>query len=471
MNYTKQRAKYLISDYVTAIISWFLFFSYRKIFVEPAKFGYEVPLEYGKAFLLGLIIVPLFWLLLYFVAGYYKEVFRKSRLLEFGSTIFSSLIGVIIIFFFLILDDTVSSYRDYYQSFIVLLVAHFVFTYSARLVITVLTQRLIQKGIIFFNTLLIGSDKQVFDIFHEIQKRKKSAGNKFVGYVSINGNDTYFPENVLKNLGTINSIDEVIKKYNIHEIIIAIETTEHSKIEKIINKLYYPKLTIKAIPGMYDILTGRVKISSILDTPLIQINQTLIPSWQENIKLIIDFFVALIALIITAPVSLAIAIGIKITSKGPVIYHHERIGRYGKPFRMYKFRSMIEHAEKNGPELSSANDSRVTGFGKFLRNTKLDEIPNFINVLKGEMSLVGPRPERRFYVDQITERAPYFAHLLKVKPGITSWGQVKYGYAENVEQMIERLKFDLIYLDNMSLFVDFKIIIYTVLILFRGRNH
>ncbi len=162
--------------------------------------------------------------------------------------------------------------------------------------------------------------------------------------------------------------------------------------------------------------------------------------------------------------------GVKLTSKGPIFYSHERIGRYGKPFIIYKFRSMYSGAEKNGPELSSRNDGRITPFGKFMRKSRLDEIPNFFNVLKGDMSLVGPRPERKYFIDQITKQAPHYLHLLKVKPGITSWGQVKYGYAENVEQMIARLKYDLIYLDNMSLYVDFKIIIYTVMTIIKRKG-
>jgi lipopolysaccharide/colanic/teichoic acid biosynthesis glycosyltransferase len=131
---------------------------------------------------------------------------------------------------------------------------------------------------------------------------------------------------------------------------------------------------------------------------------------------------------------------------------------------------MATNAELNGPELSSKNDSRLTSFGKFMRKYRLDEIPNFLNVLAGDMSLVGPRPERKFFIDQIIKRAPHYVHLHKVKPGITSWGQVKYGYAENVDQMIRRLRYDIIYIENMSLFVDLKIILYTFYTIFKGRG-
>lgn len=213
---------------------------------------------------------------------------------------------------------------------------------------------------------------------------------------------------------------------------------------------------------MYDILTGMVKMSSIIGTPLIQISHDLMPAWEANMKRIIDILTSLFALIILSPLYLALAIGVKLSSKGPILYSHERIGRYGKPFTIFKFRSMFMDAESNGPALSSHNDARITSFGMFMRKMRFDELPQFYNVLIGDMSLVGPRPERQYFIDQIIKKAPHFNHLQKVRPGITSWGQVKFGYASNVEEMVERLKYDILYIENMSLLVDLKIMIYTV---------
>lgn len=194
------------------------------------------------------------------------------------------------------------------------------------------------------------------------------------------------------------------------------------------------------------------------------------PVWQQYTKRFLDIFFSLFAIILLMPVYIALSIGVKLSSPGPILYSHQRIGKNGEAFKIFKFRSMYVDAEKDGPALSSKNDSRVTPFGKFIRKTRLDEFPQFFNVLKGDMSLVGPRPERQFYIDQITEKAPHYSHLLSVRPGITSWGQVKYGYAENVDQMIERLKYDIIYIENRSLFIDFKIMIYTIKIIFQAKG-
>ncbi|NPA67380.1 MAG: sugar transferase, partial [Chlorobi bacterium] len=219
--------------------------------------------------------------------------------------------------------------------------------------------------------------------------------------------------------------------------------------------------------SVFDVLTGKTRISGFLESPLLIISHTAMPAWQESLKRVIDVVFSLAALIVLSPFFLIIGLIIKIGSEGPVFFKQERIGLHEKPFIIYKFRSMYIDAEKDGPRLSAAGDKRITPFGRFLRKTRLDEIPQFFNVLKGDMSVVGPRPERRYYIDKIVEKAPYYLNLLKVKPGITSWGQVKFGYAENVEQMIQRLKFDLFYVENRSLYLDFKIMIHTVLVILK----
>ena len=461
---------YVLFDFLTAALSWAAFYIYRKVQVEPDVFGYEVPLDLGTRFYLGILIIPVFWLTLYYLAGEYQDPYHKSKLRELGQTLVIVLSGTVVLFFALILDDVIVSYKDYYHSFFILAGIQFTLTLVPRLILTNVVSRRIRLDRIQFNTLMIGSNGKAMEILREFEERSNDTGNRVVGYLNGNAKGEHQLEGKLEHLGSVKDIKQVVEEQNIEEVIIALDTSEHKAVGQIINTLSGTQVIIKASPDINDILTGKVRVRSIFGLPLIEITHALMPVWQENLKRLIDVVFSLLAMIVLSPLILVLIIGVKISSRGPVLLRQERIGRYGKPFTLYKFRSMVADAEKNGPELARRNDERITNFGKFMRQRKLDEIPNFINVLKGEMSLVGPRPERQFFIDQIVEKAPHYVHLHKVKPGITSWGQVKYGYAGTVDEMIKRLKYDLLYIENMSLFVDLQILIYTLLAIFRKEN-
>ena len=467
MNRRAQVAKYVAADLLGSALAWTLFFIYRKLHLEPIKFGYGVPLTFDRNFYLGLVLIPLFWFGLYTVIGGYREIFRRFRTKELGQTLLISIIGVVVIFFVLLLDDEVASYRYYYRSFVALFLLHFGITFILRFLLTSSTVHKVHQRKIGFNTILVGGNERAMAIYEEIESLPKSTGNRFIGFVNVNGGDQLLTQVGLPRLGKWHELRSVIDQHAVEEVIIAVDSGEHEHISRIMNELEGTGVRVKVIPDMYDILSGSVKMTSIFGTPLIEVNSEIMPAWQFSLKRIVDISASALALVLLSPLYLVLAILVKLSSPGPIFFRQERIGKYGRPFKIIKFRSMYCDAEKNGPQLSSSTDPRITPIGRWMRKTRMDEIPQFWNVIKGEMSLVGPRPERQHFIDAITAVAPHYRHLHKVRPGITSWGQVKFGYAENVEQMVRRLKYDILYIENMSLAVDLKILAYTVLIILR----
>jgi len=473
MNRKKEIAKYLVADYIASALTWTLFWSFRKFYIESHKFGINAPFDANaKFYLSALLVIPAFWIFIYAMAGLYANVYHKSRIAEVKQLITTSTIGVVILFFTLLIHEEVENYKSYYTTAAVLFGLQFFISSVLHFLITTSTNKKVHARKIGFNTILVGSNKKAYDLFVEMEGQRRSAGNMFVGFVHVNNSNGASAQlsQRLAHLGDFENIKNVILQKNVEEVIIAIESSEHGHIENIIYTLDRCNVVIKIIPDMYDIVTGSVRLTSLIDAPLIVISRDILHPRQRFFKRAFDIVMSFFILVIFSPVYLIIGIIIKLTSKGPVIYRQERVGLNEKPFIINKFRSMYVDAEKNGPALSSDNDSRITRFGKFLRRTRLDEFPQFYNVLIGNMSIVGPRPERRFYMEQIMKRTPHYGNLTKVKPGITSWGQVKYGYAENVDQMLDRMKYDLLYIENISLMLDLRIIIYTVLIVFQGRG-
>jgi len=466
MNKKRLAFFYLLSDVLAAILSWACFYAFRKHLGEGLDLKQiHLAIQMDGKFLWGILLVPTYWLFLYAIFGYYNKIYRKSRLNELFVTAGVTLFGALIFFFAFILDDIVNVPYDYVRYLLVLFGCQFVLTYIPRLCITTNINHRIHCGRIGFNTIIVGSDEKALQTYELVMRQKTRSGKIIVGYVKVNEEAEDCLGGKLNYLGNIEHLKDIIDVHRVEEVIIALHNGQRNFIQQIIFLARDNRsLTLSMVPQTQDLLMGSVKTSSVLSEPLIKVTPEYLPIWQRVVKRGCDIFLSLIALILLMPLYAVLAIGVKRSSPGPILYKQERIGYQGKPFNIIKFRSMKQNAEASGPMLSSKEDDRITKFGRFMRQYRLDETPQFYNVLIGDMSLVGPRPERQYYIDKITERAPYYHLLLGIKPGITSWGQVRFGYAENVDEMIERLRWDLLYIENMSILMDIKILIYTVLI-------
>jgi len=460
-----EQLKRIFFDTITASISWVLFFYYRKEIIENSSFIVSETLIYGTC------VITCFWLTIYILSGNYVDVRRVSRLGELYRTIYQSTIGCLIIFFFLIIDDieNYENYTFYYKAIFALIVSHFLPTFLTRYMITKSMVGKIQNRKIQFKTILIGDTKSILETFNLLNNMSRSAGYGILGYINCDANKDV--ENInTSNLGSIHNLEQIINQTNTENAILTFDKNQFRDISNIINTLIYHDIITHVTPNLVDLLVGKVKMQSFFNVSLIEIKQIKMPIFQTFLKRIIDIVFSMLALILLSPVLVIIGICVKATSNGPVLYYQERLGYKKKVFKIIKFRSMRLNAENNTPLLSSNNDHRITKWGKIMRKYRLDELPQFYNVLIGEMSIIGPRPERDFFAQQIILKAPHYKLIHKVKPGITSWGMVKFGYAENIDEMISRLKYDIIYIENLSLLNDFKVFILTILIVLQGRG-
>lgn len=459
-----QRIKYVLGDLVSVSLGWLAFnvfrYGYSPLALRVAGFPTLKDYLCSPTLVMAQFFVPVCCVLIFVLSGYYNRVFLKSRIQELSTTFYSMWVCILAIFFVFLVNDAIEDRMASYEMFMVLALSLFLPCYIVRLCVTTHANRLVHSGKWGFNTLLIGPKRATDILKKKIEAQRISNGYRIV--VCVNGHSS------------LNLLRKVCKEKDIRYIIIANggDTVDaEPRLYDLLLRLYPLDLPILATVDTKGLLMNRALLSNISGVPLMDMTTFSLGDYEQNIKRLTDIVLSVLALIVASPLMLVVALLIKRDSKGGVIYSQIRMGRHGREFRIYKFRTMCLTAEADGvPHLSCNNDSRVTRIGHFLRKYRIDELPQFYNVLKGDMSIVGPRPERPYYVQQLQAIAPYYAILHCVRPGLTSLGMVKFGYASSLEQMIRRLDFDILYVKNMSLLNDLKIIIYTVRTVLTGKG-
>ena len=465
MNKKLEKILLLVVDFITINLAGLVYFYFRvesgwfQLFSQPAMF-------------LPLLVIYLYWLLVFIFVGMYRTWFAASRFDELSTLFKASFVGIFILFFIIFYDDAAHGQTVAARYLIFIYWGLFLlFVSIGRVAVRSIQRNLLIKGIGRKNAVIVGFNPKANNI-HKTLEKYRGLGLDVKAYVAVEEENIGKEFNGVKVLGTYKDVVSIARNVEAEEIILALEKHEDDVTIYVIDKCDKEHFGLKIVPDLYEIVSGQARTSQIYGFPLIDIMPQLMPEWEKKLKRLMDIIISFIILIVTLPVTLLTAVAIKLDSRGPIFYRQERIGQGGKIFKVYKFRSMVKDAEKlTGPTWSSKDDPRVTKVGKIIRTVRIDEIPQMINVLKGEMSLVGPRPERPYFVEKLSNEIPLYTRRLKVRPGVTGWAQVKHKYDENIEDVKTKLRYDLFYIENMSLRMDLKIIFRTVFVVLLGKGH
>ncbi len=454
-------------DFVISYAVWVGFYFLRKLILYS-----QVPSNPPGLweYLWSPLIVSGYWVLIFLLGGLYEDPLRQSFLKRMWERLWLSILGSLALFFIAFIDDPIPNYTLYYKTLGYYVGFQFTFVMMGDIILYGLIRFGLRKKHLRFPTILIGQGEKAYQIWQDLKNNPFGTAYNIIGYVTTASTEANLLAGKLKHLGGIEDLEGILHRRSPHQVILAVEEQEGDMIRQVLNGINGLPIEVYLAPAAKDFIGGTIRLENPQDIPLIRVGAATLSPWEEFLKRVFDIFVSLVALILLSPVYVILAILVRLSSPGPIIFRQERLGKNMVPFTIYKFRTMYVDAERDGPALSREGDPRITPIGRWLRKTRLDELPQFFNVLKGEMSIVGPRPERQYYVEKILPRAPEYRQLFKIKPGITSLGMVKYGYASSVEEMIERMRYDLIYLANRSFLMDLKILLYTVLRVLQARG-
>ena len=448
------------------------FAAYYFIRIRSGLFDYAIEPETWAP----MIVIYVYWLFWFAFFGLYRQWYAQSRLDEVMTLFRTTAVGTLALFFLVLMDDQSSSSSSSARGLILAYwIMLFVFVSIGRLSIRAIQKRLLEAGIGTRNTLIVGWSKKAHELCDMVQKYP-ALGYRLIGFVTADKRTPKRRKRLeyrsVPVLGALDALPQLLGDRQVREVLIGLDSTEHDRLLDIIKYCNGHEVGMKIIPDLYDIVSGQARISSIYGFPLIEVNPVIMKPWEEAMKRFIDFLASGTILLAGLPLWILVALAVRLTSRGPIFYRQERVGRNGRVFMMVKFRSMRADAEKiSGPKWAEKNDPRVTPVGRIIRRLHVDEVPQFINVFVGDMSLVGPRPERPYFVDKLDKELPLYRRRLKVRPGITGWAQIKYRYDQSVEDVKTKLKYDLFYIENMSWRMDLKILFNTLYVMLRGKGH